>query len=85
MNKIKVLAVIETMLVFSTLVAYFATKDRTDFSGFIVAYLIIVMIIIGIPLVSFLIAEYWNEKWMGILFGTIITGVVIYLLFSFLF
>lgn len=50
MKKLKVLVIFETILALATVYSYFVTKDSTDFSGFIVAYLIIAMMIVGIPI-----------------------------------
>lgn len=84
---LKILLVIEGLLAGGTVWSYFATKDATDFSGFLVAYFIFALIIVGFVIFVFFIKvlKLTNTNSSGLIKLSIIvaTGLIIlYVLFG---
>jgi NADH:ubiquinone oxidoreductase subunit 3 (subunit A) len=87
MKKLKIWICIETVLGIATFISYIATRHSTDFSGFIVAYLIIAMVLVAIPIIAIVLTNLASLNNKRLKAGTwlVLVAATIFLLLGYIF
>jgi len=80
--KVKILLVIEALLALGTVISYFATVNASDFSGFLVAYFIIALIIFGIVILIVYAIDDTVKRWVRRVAAFLLSIPIIYCFYS---